>query len=64
VREAVLGAAFAELDEHGYAGFSIEAVARRSGVHKTTIYRRWPWRKNPLRDIVSTSNIACLRAVC
>lgn len=32
VREAVLNAAFAELDEHGYVGFSIEAVARRSGV--------------------------------
>src|SRR5689334_10370121 len=45
VREAVLNAAFAELDEHGYASFSIEAVARRSGVHKTTIYRRWPTRE-------------------
>src|SRR5215475_13461579 len=45
VREAVLTAAFAELDEHGYAGFNIEAVARRSGVHKTTIYRRWPTRE-------------------
>jgi AcrR family transcriptional regulator len=45
VREAVLSAAFVELDEHGYADFSIEAVARRSGVHKTTIYRRWPTRE-------------------
>jgi AcrR family transcriptional regulator len=45
VREAVLDAAFAELDEHGYGGFSIDAVARRSGVHKTTIYRRWPTRE-------------------
>ena len=45
MREAVLGAAFAELDEHGFGGFSIDAVARRSGVHKTTIYRRWPTRE-------------------
>jgi AcrR family transcriptional regulator len=45
VREAVLDAAFAELDEHGYGSFSIEGVARRSGVHKTTIYRRWPTRE-------------------
>lgn len=45
VRQAVLDAAFAELDERGYADFSIEAVARRSGVHKTTIYRRWPTRE-------------------
>src|SRR5919202_493192 len=45
VRQAVLDAAFAELDEHRYGGFSIDAVARRSGVHKTTIYRRWPTRE-------------------
>jgi AcrR family transcriptional regulator len=44
VREAVLNAAFAELDEKGYEGFSMEAVARRSRVHKTTIYRRWATR--------------------
>lgn len=45
VRQAVLDAAFAELDERGYGDFSIDAVARRSGVHKTTIYRRWPTRE-------------------
>ncbi|MFE9820529.1 TetR/AcrR family transcriptional regulator [Streptomyces sp. NBC_00236] len=28
--------------EVGYAGLSIEAVARRAGVGKHTIYRRWP----------------------
>ena len=44
VREAVLNAAFAELGEKGYDNFSMEAVARRSGVHKTTVYRRWPTR--------------------
>src|SRR5437879_8491674 len=44
VRAAVLHAAFAELGEKGYDGFSMEAVARRSGVHKTTVYRRWPTR--------------------
>jgi AcrR family transcriptional regulator len=44
VREAVLLAAFVELGEKGYDGFSMEAVARRSGVHKTTVYRRWPTR--------------------
>src|SRR5215207_412158 len=44
VREAVLNAAFAELGDKGYDGFSMEAVAQRSGVHKTTVYRRWPTR--------------------
>jgi AcrR family transcriptional regulator len=28
--------------EQGYAGLTIEAVALRAGVNKTTIYRRWP----------------------
>src|SRR5215207_5273535 len=44
VRAAVLNAAFAELGDKGYDGFSMEAVAQRSGVHKTTVYRRWPTR--------------------
>jgi len=54
VRQAVRSAAFAELEEHGYAGFSIDAVARRSGVHKTTIYRRWPTREALLVHALDT----------
>jgi AcrR family transcriptional regulator len=30
-----------ELAETGYAGLTFEGVARRAGVHKTTVYRRW-----------------------
>lgn len=41
VRAAVLDAALAVLAEHGYAGLTIERIAERSGVNKTTIYRRW-----------------------
>jgi AcrR family transcriptional regulator len=41
MRAAVLAATLAELAERGYAGLTIENVARRAGVHKTTIYRRW-----------------------
>ncbi|MEU8133736.1 TetR/AcrR family transcriptional regulator [Streptodolium elevatio] len=40
-REAVLDAVFAELGETGYAGLTMENVARRAGVHVTTVYRRW-----------------------
>jgi len=40
-RQAVLTAAFAVVAERGYDGLTVEAVAERSGVHKTTIYRRW-----------------------
>ncbi|GGX32532.1 TetR-like C-terminal domain-containing protein [Streptomyces noursei] len=37
VRDAVL----AGLGELGYPGLTVEYVAARSGVHKTTLYRRW-----------------------
>jgi AcrR family transcriptional regulator len=40
-RAAVLDATLAELVYRGYEGISVESIAGRSGVHKTTIYRRW-----------------------
>lgn len=39
---AVKAAARELLAEKGYAGFSIEEVARRAGAGKPTIYRWWP----------------------
>ncbi|MCB9735934.1 MAG: TetR/AcrR family transcriptional regulator [Deltaproteobacteria bacterium] len=39
---AVLSATAEELGRVGYGAMRIEAVAQRSGVNKTTIYRRWP----------------------
>jgi len=44
VRAAILRAANALLEERGLSGFSIEGVAARAGVAKTTIYRDWPSR--------------------
>jgi AcrR family transcriptional regulator len=41
-RRAVLDAAYAILLETGLAGFSVDGVATRSGVARTTIYRSWP----------------------
>ncbi|TDC51434.1 TetR/AcrR family transcriptional regulator [Actinomadura sp. KC345] len=41
VSDAVRRATLAELAEHGYQGLTVENVAARSGVHKTTVYRRW-----------------------
>jgi len=41
VRADVLAAVTALLTEQGYDALSIEDVADRSGVHRTTIYRRW-----------------------
>lgn len=40
--EAILTAAFELFAEHGYADLSMEAVAARAGVAKTTLYRRYP----------------------
>lgn len=41
VRSDVLAAVEAELAQHGYDGLTVDAVAARSGVHRTTVYRRW-----------------------
>ncbi|TDQ50775.1 TetR family transcriptional regulator [Actinorugispora endophytica] len=41
MRADVLAAVNALLTEDGYDALSIEAVADRSGVHRTTVYRRW-----------------------
>jgi AcrR family transcriptional regulator len=41
VRDAVRQATLAELLDRGYTGLTVENVAERSGVHKTTVYRRW-----------------------
>ncbi len=40
--ETILAAARALLDESGYAAFNVDAIAERTGIAKTTIYRRWP----------------------
>lgn len=48
---AILDAAEAILDERGHAGFSIEAVARRAGAGKPTVYRWWPSKGALLLDV-------------
>lgn len=42
---AILEAAWAQLVEQGYGGFSVEAVADRAGTGKAVLYRRWPGRE-------------------
>lgn len=53
VRKAVLAATIAELAAAGYGGLTVDNVARRAGVHKTTVYRRWPDRERLIIDALS-----------
>ncbi len=52
-RVTVMQAVVAELAENGYAGTSVERVAQRAGIAKTTIYRRWGSLDGLLADLVA-----------
>jgi AcrR family transcriptional regulator len=52
-KETVLATTFKLMWEEGIGGVSIDEVARRSGVAKTTIYRHWPSRSALLIDACS-----------
>jgi len=53
VDAAILDATIDELEEHGYGAVSIEAVAARAGVAKTTVYRRWPSKDELVFDAIN-----------
>jgi AcrR family transcriptional regulator len=53
VTEAIRAAVFEELATTGYARLSIEAVARRAGVGKTAVYRRWRSKLPMVIDVAS-----------
>jgi len=48
----VLGAAAHELSRSGFAALRIEDVAARSGVNKTTIYRRWATKEKLVAALI------------
>lgn len=48
LEDAILGAAWEVLVEHGYQGFTYEAVAARAGTSRPVLYRRWPQRDDLL----------------
>jgi AcrR family transcriptional regulator len=49
---AILRATTELLGEEGYEGLSIEGVAARAGVGKTTVYRRWPSKEPLVADAI------------
>ena len=50
----IIEAAVAELAEVGYGGVTIEAVAARAGVGKSTIYRHWRDKLELIADAFET----------
>jgi AcrR family transcriptional regulator len=52
VVDRVVAATFDELSRVGYTAMRVEDIAARSGVNKTTIYRRWPTKAELLRSAV------------
>jgi AcrR family transcriptional regulator len=52
-RRAILDAAIDLFVQRGYQATSIEGVAARAGVGKTTIYRRWPSKEDLIVDAIN-----------
>ncbi len=50
--ERILWAALSEVGDSGYRALTIEAVAARAKVGKTTIYRRWPSKRELVQDAI------------
>ncbi|MGW5214590.1 TetR/AcrR family transcriptional regulator [Streptomyces sp. NPDC004051] len=62
VTEAIRAAVFEELAAVGYARMSIEGIARRAGVGKTAVYRRWRSKLHLVLDLVSAIAVQGLPA--
>jgi AcrR family transcriptional regulator len=69
LEDAILDAGWDVLAEHGYPGFTYEAVAARAGTSRPVLYRRWPkrddlllatvgrfWRSQPI-DVPDTGSL-------
>jgi TetR/AcrR family transcriptional regulator, regulator of autoinduction and epiphytic fitness len=53
-RRVILQAVLDELGEAGYGALTIEAVAARAGVGKSTIYRHWPGKLELVEEALRT----------
>ncbi|OEJ30293.1 TetR/AcrR family transcriptional regulator [Streptomyces subrutilus] len=56
VRARVLEAVGELLLEAGYDGLTVDAVAERAGVHRTTVYRRWRDVGTLLADVLDAAS--------
>ncbi len=53
---AIVEATLEMLADDGYHALSVEAVAARAGCGKTTIYRRWPGKRELVADALGALN--------
>lgn len=56
-RRVIREAALAELAEYGLGDLTIEAVAARAGVARTTVYRHWTDKMALVTDALETLNV-------
>jgi AcrR family transcriptional regulator len=57
---AIIDAAIAILKERGYGGFTIEAVAQRSGAGRPTIYRWWKTKSELFMELYNRESAAMM----
>lgn len=57
VTDALQAAVLAELADHGVRGLTMDAVARRAGVGKSALYRRWPSKIEMVADLMRTLSV-------
>ncbi|MGO1054614.1 TetR/AcrR family transcriptional regulator [Crossiella sp. CA198] len=57
VTAAITEAALDELAEAGYGRLSMEAVAKRAGVGKSALYRRWPTKQDMVLAVVAELSV-------
>jgi len=53
---AILDAAIAEFEQHGFRRVALDDVARRAGVSRTTIYRRFAGRDELVAAVIDREN--------
>jgi AcrR family transcriptional regulator len=58
VVQAILDAAVIEFERHGFRRVALDDVARRAGVSRTTIYRRFANRDELVAAVIERENIA------
>ena len=55
---AILDAAVVEFEQHGFRRVALDDVARRAGVSRTTIYRRFANRDELVGAVIERENVA------